>query len=415
MQRLLRLVRPLLPNRKGLMRHCKTEGTSSWVAVTWIHDGYVTAPELRFSLQQLRQLVTPNRLVVCRPEEGRTLAELCRQHPDLSSCPLWLIIREPAMLCDRDVFVRLAQALERDPHLICAIAVDVFNDPPEQSMPFPYYSWRGFCLFQHALAKQGGAVRPYDGRRTFLFLLKPGHIPGSVPSTCPVMDIPKHVPKQSAGIIPQAFIHPLDNYHDQEREDVLALLPQAIASLLDVGCGSGRFGARVKKERGCRVVGVELDPSAAAKAASRLDKVIQGDILKAQLDEKFDVITCNDLLEHLEDPNALLHILKKHLQPAGLLLLSVPNVGHWSIIDDLLAGHWDYIPAGLLCISHLRFFTRKSIIDLMTACGWHVIRVETQHGPFVGSAKDRFVHLGDLGFKVAPDDLEALGFYILAQ
>jgi 2-polyprenyl-3-methyl-5-hydroxy-6-metoxy-1,4-benzoquinol methylase len=319
------------------------------------------------------------------------------------------------MLCERDVFVRLARALEKDPHLSCAIAVDVFNDPPEQSLPFPYYSWRGFCLFQHALAKQCGAVRPYDGRRTFLFLLKPDHIPGSVPSTCPVLDIPKHIQKQSAGIVPQAFIHPLDNYHDQERKDVLALLPQAIASLLDVGCGSGRFGALVKKERGCRVVGVELDPSAAAEAANRLDKVIQGDILKAQLDEKFDVITCNDLLEHLEDPSALLHILKKHLQPAGVLLLSVPNVGHWSIIDDLLAGHWDYIPAGLLCISHLRFFTRKSIINLMTVCGWHVTRVEIQHGPFVGSAKDRFMHLGDLGFEVASDDLEVLGFYVLAQ
>ena len=43
------------------------------------------------------------------------------------------------------------------------------------------------------------------------------------------------------------------------------------------------------------------------------------------------------------------------LPPGGVVVLSVPNVGHWSVVADLLAGRWDYLPAGLVCVTHLRF------------------------------------------------------------
>ena len=49
--------------------------------------------------------------------------------------------------------------------------------------------------------------------------------------------------------------------------------------------------------------------------------------------------------------------------PGGRLVLSVPNVGHWAVVEDLLAGRWDYLPIGLLCYTHYRFFTRRTLAD----------------------------------------------------
>ena len=47
-------------------------------------------------------------------------------------------------------------------------------------------------------------------------------------------------------------------------------------------------------------------------------------------------------------------------------IFSIPNVGHYSIVEDLIAGRWDYLPIGLLCYTHFRFFTRHTLADWAT-------------------------------------------------
>ena len=83
----------------------------------------------------------------------------------------------------------------------------------------------------------------------------------------------------------------------------------------------------------------------------------------------FDAIICADVLEHLRDPCGALRRLRSLLAPAGWMIVSVPNVAHWSVRLRLLAGRFDYQPSGVLDEGHLRFFTRGTARQLMSQAG----------------------------------------------
>jgi 2-polyprenyl-3-methyl-5-hydroxy-6-metoxy-1,4-benzoquinol methylase len=97
-------------------------------------------------------------------------------------------------------------------------------------------------------------------------------------------------------------------------------------SILDIGCGIGQFTPMFLKKFK-RVVG--LDPSekylkVARKANNKVEYIVgYGETFK--LNEKFDTITMNMLLEHVDDPIALLKNCKKHLKKGGIILVQVPN------------------------------------------------------------------------------------------
>jgi hypothetical protein len=81
-----------------------------------------------------------------------------------------------------------------------------------------------------------------------------------------------------------------------------------------------------------------------------------------------------DVLEHLEDPLSGLLAARNALEPGGYLLLSVPNIGYWQIVADLLAGRFDYAPVGIQCITHLRFFTAYSLRSLLQEAGFNIVK-----------------------------------------
>jgi hypothetical protein len=101
------------------------------------------------------------------------------------------------------------------------------------------------------------------------------------------------------------------------------------------------------------------------------------------------------------------------LTERGVVVASVPNVGHWSVIADLLAGRFDYIPYSLLSGTHLRHFTRATVRDLFEACGFAVTSVDTVRldpSP-MGKAK-----LGELAsWPEASPDLDAAEFVVVAR
>lgn len=168
-----------------------------------------------------------------------------------------------------------------------------------------------------------------------------------------------------------------DGYYTQVRTDVLAFLPERRdLDVLELGCGAGQTG-RYLKERGIarRVVGVELDPGAAAIARQHLDVVHVGDLgtLELSADEQFDLVLCADVVEHLVDPWRTLERVTRHLRRGGELLTSTPNIRHWSVLADLIVrGKWEYRDDGILDRTHLRFFTRESIQKLHADLGHEV-------------------------------------------
>ena len=146
--------------------------------------------------------------------------------------------------------------------------------------------------------------------------------------------------------------------------------------VVDFGCWTGDVAA-VLKERGCTVTGIEIDPEAAAEAAKICDKVIVGDLnvldmAEALEGEKYDVGLFGDIIEHLTDPRNALTGMREALAPGGYIVVSVPNVAHASVRLALLKGQFDYEDTGILDSTHLRFYTRETVADLLESCGYLV-------------------------------------------
>jgi len=154
--------------------------------------------------------------------------------------------------------------------------------------------------------------------------------------------------------------------------------------VLDIGCGEGETGYELKKQGKAReVIGIELVEKAGNRAKEKLDRVIVGDIEKLELPlakEHFDYILMGDVLEHLIDPWSCLKRLKEYLKPGGSVIASIPNVNHWRVLKDLiLYDKWEYVAAGTLDRTHLRFFTKKTIVRMFTECGYKIIYLGKNH------------------------------------
>jgi cyclopropane fatty-acyl-phospholipid synthase-like methyltransferase len=182
--------------------------------------------------------------------------------------------------------------------------------------------------------------------------------------------------------------------------------------VLEIGCGAGVTGELLERRLGCRVTGVELNPIAAREAASRISRVIAGDVLQVAVEDRFDLVLALELFEHLVDPDAFLARTRRWLRDEGALLLSVPNVGHWSIVEDLLAGRFDYLPIGLTCFTHYRFYTRASLAERLGRAGFSRLDVRPQTAPLPARVR-QWVERS--GVAADLDSLATHGFYVLAR
>ncbi len=164
------------------------------------------------------------------------------------------------------------------------------------------------------------------------------------------------------------------DYFSHARPEMLAFVPRHARRVLEMGCACGGFGALLKQRQPAEIWGLELDPEAAAYAAERLDRVLPGTLernLDKLPDAHFDCIVCNDVLEHLSDPEAALRALPRIMAPGSLLVGSIPNVRYFPVLLDLLwNADWNYSDHGVLDRTHQRFFTRKSLERTLVACGF---------------------------------------------
>lgn len=155
---------------------------------------------------------------------------------------------------------------------------------------------------------------------------------------------------------------------------IMPLLPRSASRVLEIGCGEGNTLMWAKKILSANWIGgVELNEKSAEIAARKLDWLMQGDIETLELpfgENSFDLILCLDVLEHLVDPWSVVNKLTGMIVPGGNLVVSIPNVRHHSIILPLLVrGKWTYMDKDILDMTHLRFFTRRSAIELLQTGG----------------------------------------------
>ncbi len=171
-----------------------------------------------------------------------------------------------------------------------------------------------------------------------------------------------------------------DDYFSHDRPEMMAYMPNTANTLLDIGCGGGSFAAQIKKKYDLEAWGIELMPGPGKEAMNKLDKVFIGpceDFLEELPDDYFDVIYCNDVLEHLVDPYVVLKALKTKLTDRGVVISSIPNIRyHDAFKKIMLQKDWPYESHGIFDQTHLRFFTKKSIFRMYATLGYKVLSHE---------------------------------------
>ncbi|WP_258726391.1 class I SAM-dependent methyltransferase [Cellulomonas sp. NS3] len=159
--------------------------------------------------------------------------------------------------------------------------------------------------------------------------------------------------------------------------------------VLDVGCATGYLG-QAFMANGCSVSGVELDPEAAERAAKILDEVVVADLEDVDLvghfgPGSFDVVVFGDVLEHLRDPERLLRRAVGLLADRGSVVISIPNVAHADLRLSLLQGRWEYSDRGLLDRTHVQFFTRRTLLEMLRRAGLAAVEVRSTVAPPFGT------------------------------
>ena len=224
-----------------------------------------------------------------------------------------------------------------------------------------------------------------------------------IPEICLVAEITKSIPKTEKrvfAVATGALVH-RGFKNDFERDDLVKLIPEGVKRVLDMGCAMGGYGKTLKEARPeISLIGVELNQVMAQAADPFYDKIFRTSVEQADLSGNFDLVNCGDILEHLMDPWSILKRINSLLSPGGYLILSVPNVGHWSIVKDLMQGRFQYVPSGLLCVTHLRWFTESSVRNALKDAGFYIEVFQREQIPPTPQGELFIRHMCAAGFGV---------------
>lgn len=175
----------------------------------------------------------------------------------------------------------------------------------------------------------------------------------------------------------------MTNYYNEIRSEVAEYIPRNVRKVLEIGCGEGSFRSFFDDE--VEYWGIEPNTLVANIAKNKLSKVLNGTFDEVEdklIESYFDLIVCNDVIEHMVDPKVFMQSIKKYMASEASMLISIPNVRYLTNIYDLLIKKdWQYRDAGILDYTHLRFFTKKSLENFIHSEGYSIRLIEGINQP----------------------------------
>lgn len=167
------------------------------------------------------------------------------------------------------------------------------------------------------------------------------------------------------------------DYYASDRSDLLDWVGGRHRRVLDVGCASGANAQWYRQHGTVELVGVEINAASAARARQVFDRVLHMPVDDAigDLVGPFDLIVCADVLEHLVDPWTTVRQLRDLAHPSTVLALSMPNIRFAPALVRIALGRgFEYEERGIFDSTHLRFFVRRNIDQLVRQGGWTPVR-----------------------------------------
>ncbi|MES2979577.1 MAG: class I SAM-dependent methyltransferase [Pseudomonadota bacterium] len=177
-------------------------------------------------------------------------------------------------------------------------------------------------------------------------------------------------------------------YYGNANPTLLEVVDPSATRICEFGCGAGALARAIRRKLGSvHYTGVELNREQLALASDALDLALVRNLdqvpdwstdsaLAAALPiNQFDHVIFGDVLEHLYDPAQVLRQAACRLRAGGSALVCIPNVQHWSVMIQLIRGHWPQQDAGLFDRTHIRWFALHDMVLLLEGAGLKVERV----------------------------------------
>lgn len=160
--------------------------------------------------------------------------------------------------------------------------------------------------------------------------------------------------------------------------DLFKMIPPNARRVVEVGCMHGAMAQAVRGQfPDVDYTGIDIDPDYAQVASAHCQRTFSADIERidaAQWDSLFpsNCWIFGDCLEHLRDPWEILRKIRRRIDADGCLVTCIPNAQHWTLLSKLATGLFRYEDSGLLDRTHIRWFTRITMLEMFADTGWKV-------------------------------------------
>jgi 2-polyprenyl-3-methyl-5-hydroxy-6-metoxy-1,4-benzoquinol methylase len=214
------------------------------------------------------------------------------------------------------------------------------------------------------------------------------------------------------------YINKSANYFSNIRHDLINLIDEKKhnnSKVLEIGAAYGETLFFIKQKGiASYAVGVDIFEDKINKERyKKLDRFIFADIEQTDFPEfenTFDLILLPDVLEHLDDPKKVLAKISRYLKKDGEIIVSMPNIRHYSaFIKIVIKGDFRYEENGIFDYTHVRFYCRKNIKELLQSANYQIIHQEGSIKNYKGKSLAKVIN--SLTFGVFEEFLSTQYFF----